>query len=164
VDVAFFKASYLDASAAIKLVLPEAGSDQVRTYFDGRGGFHMTSLCMAEALGVFKRKMLRSELSRDRYFASCYLLLNYLTSRIHIDDMQITDQAIFMKALEIARRHDLDLSDSLQLVSVKEGKFRHYVQESKTLFITADRALAAAARAEDLRVWDCEQETAPPPQ
>jgi hypothetical protein len=80
----FFKASYLDASAAVKLVLPETGSDHVRAYFDGRGGFHMTSLCMAEALGVFKRKMLRSELSRERYFASCYLLLNYLRSQRNV--------------------------------------------------------------------------------
>ena len=160
----FFKASYLDASAAVKLMLPETGSDRVRAYFDGRGGFHMTSLCMAEALGFFKRKMLRFEISRDGYFASCYLLLNYLSSRIHIDDVQITDQTIFLKAVEIARRYELDLSDSLQLISIKEGKFRHYVQESNPLFITADRSLAAAARAEKLRVWDCEQEPAPPTQ
>jgi predicted nucleic acid-binding protein len=124
----------------------------------------MASLCMAEALGVFKRKMLRSELSRDRYFASCYLLLNYVGNRIHIDDLEISDQAIFLKASALARQYGVDLSDALQLVSVKEGKFRNYVQESKTVFATADRSLASAARAENLRVWDCEREATPPAQ
>jgi hypothetical protein len=56
------------------------------------------------------------------------------------------------------------LSDSLQLVSVKHGRSSSCVPGFKTLFITADRALASAAKAEGLPVWNCEEEAAPPAQ
>jgi predicted nucleic acid-binding protein len=157
--------SQLDASAAVKLVLSERGSDHLKAYFSNRGGFHITSLCLAEALGVLKRKMLRGEIPEDHYFAKCYFLLAYVQdSRIHIDDIELSSFDTYFKAEELARRHQLDLSDSLQLVSVKHGKFKSFVQESKTVFITADRALATAARKEGLRVWNCEDESQPPAQ
>ena len=94
---------------------------------------------------------------KDQYFASCYFLLAYVRdSRIHIDDIQIASLDIFSKAEKLARRYSLDLSDSLQLVSVKHGKFKSFVEESKTVLITADRSLAVAAQKEGVRVWNCE--------
>jgi predicted nucleic acid-binding protein len=156
--------SHLDASAAVKLDLRERGSDHLQSYFSGRAGFHITSLCLAEALGVLKRKMLHGDIPEDQYFASCYFLLAYVRdNRIHIDDVQIASLDIFSKAEKIARRYRLDLSDSLQLVSVKHGKFKSFVEESKTVLITADRSLAVAARKEGVRVWNCEEEAQPPP-
>jgi predicted nucleic acid-binding protein len=162
--VTYIHMSHLDASAAVKLVLRERGSEHLQSYFSGRVGFHITSLCLAEALGVLKRKMLRAEILEDQYFESCYFLLAYVRdSRLHIDDIQIASLDVFSKAEKLARQHQLDLSDSLQLVSVKHGKFSSFVQESKTVLITADRSLAAAARKEGVRVWNCEEEAQPPP-
>jgi predicted nucleic acid-binding protein len=159
-----FKANYLDAVAAVKLVLKERGSDHLENYFNVRTGFFITSLCFAEALGVLKRKKLKRKLSEKQYLDSCYLLLTYVRqNRIRIDDgIQISSLDVFAKTEEIIRRHKLDFSDSLQLVSVKHGRFSKLARSSKTLLITADRDLASAAKTEGLRVWNCEVEAAPP--
>ena len=55
----------------------------------------------------------------------------------------------------------LSLANAFQIVSVKEGYFSHLVNDSKTVLVTADKLLAAAARAEGLRVWSAMEE--PPP-
>jgi PIN domain nuclease of toxin-antitoxin system len=75
VSFRYVKASHLDASAAVKLVLQERGSEHLSSYFANRAGFYITSVCLAEALGVFKRKRLRDELSEKQYLATCYLLI-----------------------------------------------------------------------------------------
>jgi hypothetical protein len=57
----------------------------------------------------------------------------------------------------------LDLSDAFQIVSVKESFGAHMWRgDSRTILVTADRKLAKAARAEDLRVWSVLEEPAPP--
>jgi predicted nucleic acid-binding protein len=167
----WFNVSYLDASAAVKLVVQEPGSENLHEYFhppDGpRGGFRITTLCFAEALGVLKRKWQRSQLSDDQYRGKCYMLVTHCSrpgGRIILEDTGLEDRQKFMESTKIAKRHNLDLSDALQLLTVKYGKFRRNVEESKTLLITADRDLAAAAEAEGLRVWNCETEPTPPSQ
>jgi predicted nucleic acid-binding protein len=166
VSFRYIKVSHLDASAAVKLVLQERGSEQLRSCFANRASFYITSVCLAEALGVFKRKGLRDEISEKQYLTTCYLLLGYLRSppRIHVDEIELSSLDIFAKAEEIARRHQLDLSDSLQLVSVKHGRSSSCVPGFQTVLITADHALASAAKAEGLRVWNCEEEAPPPAQ
>jgi predicted nucleic acid-binding protein len=156
----------LDASAAVKLVLQERGSEQLRSYFPDRASFYITSVCLAEALSVFKRKRLRDEISEKKYLTMCSLLLGYLRNppRIRVDEIELSSVDTFAKAEEIARRHKLDLSDSLQLVSVRHARSSSCVPGFKTVFITADRALASAATAEGLRVWNCEEEAEPPAQ
>ena len=124
-----WKASYLDASAAVKLVVTEkTGSENVRAYFANRSGFLMTSLCLVEALGVMKRKWLKKEIPQDQYFSACYVLLSHVRERpgrrIKIDEIELTDPDTFMRAEELSRLYNLDLSDSLQIVSIKHGKFR----------------------------------------
>lgn len=52
---------YLDASAAIKLLVKEAGSKKLEQYMaepDHSSNLFMTSFCVAETLGVLKRKFL----------------------------------------------------------------------------------------------------------
>ena len=105
------------------------------------------------------------QLEDKQYLGCCYLLVTYCAShRITLEDTGLEDRQTFMKATRIASKHKLDLSDAIQLLTVKHGKFRHGVDESKTLLITADRALAAAGKAEGLRVWNCQTESTPPPQ
>jgi predicted nucleic acid-binding protein len=157
----FFHVIYLDASAALRLVLREPGFENLRKCLHLRGS-QMTTLCFAEALGVLKRKWQRRQLSDEQYLGCCYLLLH--GCRITLEDTGLEDRQTFMQASRIARKHKLDLSDALQLLTVKYGKFRQLVAESKTLLITADGDLASAAKAEGLRVWNCEKESTPPPQ
>jgi predicted nucleic acid-binding protein len=68
--------NYLDASAAVKLVLDEPGSNHLKNYFDEHSGFRITSLCLLEALGVLKRKWQRKRILKKDYFDKCYLLLS----------------------------------------------------------------------------------------
>jgi uncharacterized protein with PIN domain len=111
VSFRYIKASHLDASAAVKLVLQERGSEELRSYLANRASFYITSACLAEALGVFNVKGLATNFRRS----------------------SILRRAICVRGF-------------------------------KTVLITADRGLASAAKAEGLRVWNCEEEATPPAQ
>lgn len=153
---------YLDACAAVKLVIPELGSDRLTVYF-AKHSFSITSFCFFEALSVLKRKMNKEEITRDQYFRACYMLISHLeTKRIRIDDKAVIDNVhTFMSAQKFAKDHDLDLSDALQLLSVKHGTFSKLEKESKTVLVTSDGALAKAAEVEGLRVWNPEKQSGP---
>src|SRR5437667_9077529 len=90
--------NYLDASAAVKLVLDEPpGSDRVTKYFHEHSGFHITSLCLAEALGVLKREVLKPSM-KEQYFRKCSDLLAYVRGKpksIQLDDIQLSDLSVF---------------------------------------------------------------------
>jgi len=45
--------------------------------------------------------------------------------------------------------------DAFQLLTVKEGDFSHFINDSKTLLITADKNLASAAEKEGIKTWYC---------
>ena len=159
------KPGFLDASAAVKLVLREHGSDRLLKYFNPAGSFFITNFCLFETLGVLKRKMLKKEIVRDHYFKSCFLLLSYVQGRrLRIDELEISSYKTFRGAKKLAEQYSLDLSDALQLVGLKYGKFSRFVQKSKPVLITADAALQAAAESEGLRVWNCEDAETPPEQ
>lgn len=161
-SIGIFKASYLDACAAVKLVIPERGSENLNAYF-AEHGLSISSFCLFEAFGVLKRKMRKKEITRDQYFYACYMLISHLRGRrVRIEDPDIESVATFIQAQNFAQDHDLDLSDALQLLSVKHGKFCKLAKESKTVLITSDGALAKAAKTEGLRVWNCEKESEPP--
>jgi hypothetical protein len=55
----------------------------------------------------------------------------------------------------------LDLSDAFQLLSLQAGYFSHLIGGSRTVLVTADGALARAARQRNLPVWDCMREPLP---
>ena len=92
------------------------------------------------------------------------MLISHLElKRIRIDEEpEIDSTETFIHAQKFAREHDLDLSDALQLLSVKHGKFCKLAVESKTVLVTSDKALAEAAKAEGLQVWNPEKESKPP--
>lgn len=48
-----------------------------------------------------------------------------------------------------------------QIVSVRDGYFAPLVNDSQTVLVTADKDLAVAARAENLRVWSAMEEDPP---
>jgi hypothetical protein len=70
--------------------------------------------------------------------------------------LQLLDEAErFMRAYAI------DFIDAIQVVTVLHGRFAALVEGSRSLFITADRDLARAARDLGGRVWECTTENAP---
>ena len=159
------KPAFLDASAAVKLVLEENGSDRLLKHFNPAGSFFITSFCLFQALGVLKRKMLKKKIDRDHYVGSGFLLLSYVQlKRLSIEDPKMSTDETFRCAVNFAQQYSLDLSDALQLVGLKYGRLSQFVRESKPVLVTADRDLEAAARTEGLRVWNCEDAETPPEQ
>lgn len=153
---------YLDASAIVKLLVPESASNQIRHYCDQHSVFATTGLCFAETLGVLKMKCLRSELTQSNYLAACDELMAYIrANQLQIEDVGIANSETFLEVEDLAKKHQLDVSDAYQLVTLRKGFFSQFDGDSKPILITADDALATAARKEGIRVWDCLRESAP---
>lgn len=148
--------TFFDASALAKRFLNEQGSERLRQYWHGQATKYTTPFCFYETLGILKRN-LRGTLTKDEYLRAATELVSwYRAVSANIRDLDFTDRNVFADAKRIAEQfNDLDLSDAFQILSVKKGFFSPLVGDSATLFVTADRALAAAARAMELRVWDC---------
>ena len=159
----YFRASYLDASAIIKVLVDEPDSVPIAQYFRGPHPFYMTSLCFAEALGVLKVKYFhRESITEKGYLKRSYLLTVWVRDRrIVLDEVPLTEPEIFEEVEAIIKRYEIDISDALQMVTIKKGKFSNFASESKSLLITADSDLAKAARNEGLLVWDCIHEPSP---
>src|SRR6266446_37981 len=159
------KVHYLDASALVKLLVKESGSESLTQYMrnEALSSFLTTSLCFAEALGVLKVKHRRREIDQEQYLAAIDELRAYISGKnLQLVDVSISDDSIFNEVEALIRRHNnsIDVSDALQLVALKKDFFAR-VPETKPILITADCLLAIAARREDLRVWDCLREQPP---
>src|SRR5881296_1193302 len=94
----WFRATYVDASAIIKILVDENGSSPVQKYFHKNSScFRITSLCFAEALGVLKVKYFyQKKITKKGYLNRSYLLVGWLRSRrILLDEVDLSDPKIF---------------------------------------------------------------------
>src|SRR4051812_37352265 len=110
------KVLYLDASVLVMHIDLEPGRQELGRHLDTTMPWHTTSLCITEALGVFKRKYLNK--APIRYLAKCQHLLSLLKSdrpRVHVDKTQLADTETFYRAWEYSEKYKIDLSDALQL-------------------------------------------------
>lgn len=156
------KVSYLDASALVKLVVDEGDHEAVRRHFQSMSNFAATSICLAEALGVIKAKWAHSRISEEQYFsATRTLVINACGGRIEVDDINLFTPQSLDSVEALAKKHALDLSDALQLATIKQGTYAHLGPNSASVLITADARLAQAADAEGIRSWNCIREDAP---
>ena len=157
------KVCYLDASALVKLVVEERGSQAVRDFFNANTNFCATSLCLVEALGVLKGKWGRNEIQTDEYFAATRrLIIDAWGKRLELDDVGLVNPSVHAEVEKVAKKHVLDLSDALQLVTILRGRYSVLGPKSVSVLITADSKLAAAAFFEGIRVWNCMADPAPP--
>lgn len=161
------KAHYLDASALVKLADESAGEssgrDALRKYYNEHSCMYATSYSLAEAFGVFKRKFLKNEITRDLYLKYVQDLVNRTVGwKLQIDEIDILLPVVWSETARIVGRYDIDFLDCFQIVTALHGRNRVLVGESKSILVTADRELAKAARAEGARVWECTSELAPP--
>lgn len=158
------KPHYMDASALVKLFVEEEGSDTVRNYFNNKTTFCTTSICFAEALGALKRKYEKRKITQEVYLKACNQLVAHISLKaIELDDIGITDRRTYWKVDKTAEKHNLDISDALQILTLKEGYFSKLAGKSRPILITADSKLAEAARQEKLRVWYFMEEEEPDP-
>lgn len=157
------RADFFDASALAKVYCDEPRSDVVREYFHRRSTKFTTPFCFYEAMNVLKSKWKhKGQLTSDQYLDAAFRLTAwYGTSSSRVKDLDFTDPTTFAHAKQLAERSALDLSDAFQILSVKSGYFSVLVNDSATVLVTADNALAEAAKAEGLRVWNLMLEPAP---
>jgi len=149
---------FLDASALVKLVIQEDGSPALSEFIEKGGPFYTTLICFGEALGVLKRKRFAKNgvLTQEAYIATTNYLRSLFTSNVvHLEGPEITAHAVFFESADLSDKYGIDLSDALQIVTVRASRI-----VGATL-ITADEALANAARAERIIVWDCLREAPP---
>ena len=157
-------ATCFDASALVKLYIDEPGSLQLRQYWNTQGTRYTTPFCLYETLTVLKRHMLSGKLTQDRYLRAAGDLVSWFrVAQSQIKDLGfVEDREVFADVLELANYTGLDLSDAFQLLSLQAGHFAHLlIGDSATVLVTADEALAKAARRMKLRVWDCQREPMP---
>ncbi len=110
-----------------------------------------------------KQKYLRKELDRSQYLDAAVDLTAWFGARERqIKDIELHSPGVIMEVRRIADTYDLDFSDAFQILSIRDGIFSHLTNGSKSILVTADKNLARAAKAEDLRVWFVMDE--PPPQ
>lgn len=161
--MATIRTHYLDASAIVKLLVKEDGSERLNAYCDNHSNFRTTSLCVAEALGVLKVKHRRNEIDQESYFAASEILAGWISTLggLEIENISISDRSVFHEIEQLCKKHSLDLSDGLQIFTLKKGFLSGLRGDSEPILITADAALANAVRAEGGRVWNVLDEPEP---
>ena len=87
---------YLDASALVKLYIEkeEKGIQHLREFFYSNINFYTTWLCLAEALGVLKRKWDRKNIETEEYIEVVCSLLFEWRNRIESDDIKSVDSSV----------------------------------------------------------------------
>lgn len=142
---------YLDASAIVKLLIDEEGSDAVRSYLGPHATWVTTSLCFAETLGVLKAKQVHKHISMEKYLGACEELMAHIRGQtITIEDVGLTERAVFDEVEVLCERHALDLSDGCQLLTLRNGRLSRLEGDSRPILVTADKKLAKAARRDAL--------------
>jgi predicted nucleic acid-binding protein len=153
------KFRFLDASVIVKLVIEEPGSEMVKGIL-GEGTCRTTQYCIYEAYGVIKRKWEKEEIDNQKYFKAMYLLSAFIRNKqIRIVDVFLEDISDFKEAKRIVEQSTnkngkclIDLSDALQIISMKKGFYSLLEGESKPVLITADNDLGEVAKKEGLSV------------
>jgi|ERR1022692_3541066 predicted nucleic acid-binding protein len=165
-DYHAIKVRYFDASALVKLVADDVdeapGRDVLRKYFwqHAHPGY-TTSFCIAEAFGAFKLKFLRKKISQKQYIDYVRNFIRETGNHFKVNEVNILDPVVVTETERLVAKYKIDFIDCFQIVTIMQGEFRIFVGPSQSILITADRELAAAARAERARVWECTSESAP---
>ena len=155
---------YLDASAMVRVVADDSdevpGRDALREYFFKHGQYRATSYCVAEALSAFKTKWLRGKISQAEYIRDVQKFFRLVVSALHIEEVPLGVQ-LRQAAERLIAAYEIDFVDSIQIVTLMSGQYSIFIGDSQSVFITADQTLAAAARREGARVWECGTEPCP---
>jgi predicted nucleic acid-binding protein len=165
-DIYLVKAHYFDASALVKLVADdpddEPGRDVLRKYYREHSNRYATSYCVTEAFSAFKRKYLGKRIVKSQYIKYIRDFINSVVgANLQVDEVPVLTPIVFSEAERMISKYDIDFIDCFQVVTILHGRYRHMVGGSASILVTADQRLAAVARDEGVRVWECTTE--PPP-
>jgi predicted nucleic acid-binding protein len=153
--------NWFDASVLIKLYVKEEKSEVVRDYWNHQTNKFTTSICLYETFRLLKIK--RNKLGNTDYLNATLDLCSWFAEVVskNSSEPNFLSAKVFFKAHQVSERHGLDLSDALQLLSMKAGFGAVAHGQSRPLLISADKRLAKAARTENLRVWEVLKEPRP---
>jgi len=106
---------------------------------------------------------LHKEIDEEAYFTLSDVLSGFISKDnfIELVDVDISDSFIFDEVERIGKRNKLDVVDAYQIVTIKMDNSSRNDLKSEPILVTADSALAEAARKEGLRAWNCLTELAP---
>jgi len=116
--VAVIRSHYLDASAIVKLLVNEEGSERLKSYSEDHTNFRTTTICFVEALGVLKVKhFYRNELDKEGYFCAAEILAGWTSQMggLEIEEVNLSDRSVFYEVEQLCKKYALHLSDGLQL-------------------------------------------------
>lgn len=153
-----FKFHYLDANCLVKLVVAEAGSQELRDYCEQQGIIcATTSFCFYEALGVLKLKWVNQKrqdhISEETYLAACEELCALVEDeQIQLEEVAIYNRLSFNESEKLTKKYKIDLSDSFQLVSIREGMLAQLKTPIVPVLISEDGGVYKAAAGENLKV------------
>lgn len=161
-DITYARYRYFDTSAAVKLVVTEPRSDVVRHYFEAGGPFYIYAPCTGEVFSILKSKhVYQRQLTKQQYLDASYYFSALLRDTLKVEDAPLQDPMYWAGAEEMAKKHNLDLVDALQLHLVARGPHSDLVGPSRSLLIAADQGLVTAGGAEGIDVWNCLKEDRP---
>jgi predicted nucleic acid-binding protein len=157
---------YLDASVLVKIVADDGdeapGRDVFRQYYRSNGHMYTSSFCVAECFSAFKGKFLRKKISLDQYLHYIHDFYRLgVGHKLQLDDLELLAPQFRSEAERLITVHGIDFVDAVQIVTLMKGRYQHMVERSQSILITADQALAKAARAERACVWECTREPTP---
>jgi len=148
------RANLLDASVLVKNFVKEKGSNILEKYLRNETILYTTPFCFYEALNVLKMKWLRKEICKQDYLSNSFSIIGWFLQTSHgIKDIDLFSPTVLGEVKKIVDRYQLDLSDALQIISVKYGRFSKLVVDSRTVLITADKRLAEVAKDECILSW-----------
>ena len=148
-----FRLFYLDTSALVKRYIAEPGSRWVQDLYLEPDSLVVTSLlALVEAAAAFGRKWRMGDIDRAAYRQA----VDRLRQEFHRGHVVLdVEPAMVDVAVTLTERHPLRGYDALHLAAalstVRQMRLGRQVQ---VIFVSADRALLAAAAAEGLAVED----------
>jgi hypothetical protein len=138
------------------------GRDVFRQYYLSNGLMYTSTFCVAECFSAFKLKWLRKRISLEEYLRYIHEFYRLgVGHKLQLDDLEMLAPQFRSEAERLMNVHRIDFVDAVQIVTLMKGRYQHLVEGSQSILITADRALAKAARTEGARVWECTTEPSP---
>jgi predicted nucleic acid-binding protein len=155
---------WFDASALIKLVKQEPGSNAVRNVVGSNSWIETTWLCVAEARGCLKRMLVKKEIVEKEYHKALYILRSWFDlGRITVRTAWLQKDAGNPFDVErLAKDYKVDFSDAIQLFEMRKGLLAAAAGKSEAVFVSSDVRLVKAARSEGFKVWNPSTEENPP--
>ncbi len=148
-----FRLFYLDTSALVKRYIAEPGSQWVQDLYLQPDSLVVTSLLtLVEAAAAFGRKWRMGDIDREAYRqALSRLRQEFYRGHVVLD----VEPAMVDVAVTLTERHSLRGYDALHLAAaLYTGRQMRLRRQVQVIFVSADRALLAAAAAEGLAVED----------